>query len=374
MTAPFASSAAQLVRTSHTQVVRARVVDAAGDPVTDLDVEAGRLSFDERRAPRVVLELDSVVPAGEDTLAAIDGRRGARVVVDAGYLQPGTLLEDVHTVADLALVDRVVDRPGNVMRLTAESDERLFIDAGPPSAAVKISVSGAGTADAMRALIADQLPAARIVNTYPAGPQTTFDQLGEDPWQALDTLADTIDADVYDDGLRTWRIEPRPTLSPVASHQLAVGAAGTILTSSTTLSRGGTDAEGWYNHVELLFTDTDQFGTSYAALGSAQQATGPYGTGTTRRKYLERREQRLTAAQAQAAAEAKLRRTLSRGRSFTLSALAAWWLRPGHTVTVRLPTGPQERHLVQSVTFDLAAGRMTLTTRLPFPTDTSTGG
>ncbi|ARU53514.1 hypothetical protein CBR64_20880 [Cellulosimicrobium cellulans] len=77
---------------------------------------------------------------------------------------------------------------------------------------------------------------------------------------------------------------------------------------------------------------------------------------------------------ASAVAAARVRRTISRGRQMSVeAAAAAYWLRPGHTITVQLPTGPQERHLVSSVTFDLPSGTMHVRTRVPVDVTITTG-
>ena len=48
-----------------------------------------------------------------------------------------------------------------------------------------------------------------------------------------------------------------------------------------------------------------------------------------------------------------------------LGSVAAYWVRPGMTARVPCPWGTPELHLVAAVEFDLAAGTMTTTTRLP---------
>ena len=57
---------------------------------------------------------------------------------------------------------------------------------------------------------------------------------------------------------------------------------------------------------------------------------------------------------------------LERSRSLTIQAPSAWWLRPGHTITVHLPDSDPERHLVAAVEHT-TGGVMTVTTRTPDP-------
>jgi hypothetical protein len=82
-----------------------------------------------------------------------------------------------------------------------------------------------------------------------------------------------------------------------------------------------------------------------------------------------------SAAAFDAMAASLLRRCLAKGRGIDLSAIAAYWLRPTQTVTVQLPIGPQERHLVRAVEFSLHEGTMQVSTKNPDTVSTiSTGG
>jgi hypothetical protein len=166
---------------------------------------------------------------------------------------------------------------------------------------------------------------------------------------------------VYDNGLRQWRIEPRPAVASRAVASLKVGANGTITRSASTVTR-----DDWANTVRLRYrwrtaAGADQLVTGYAAVTSGPYAPATAGT----RVYIEERETPSTTAAANRAAKAILARMLARSRSYQLTAHAAYWLRAGHTITVQLPTGGQERHLVSSVVFRPLAGLMDLTTRLP---------
>lgn len=379
MTLPYAPLVEQLVRESHEQLVEVEAV-VHGD-VVPLQLEAtgsNLVSFDERRAPRCVAQLTCTVPEDAATLTALDPRGDVRLRVRAGYAGRG--LVDVHPLCELQLRDRVVDRPRNTMRLEGHGAESLLVDAGPERADVEISASSTwSTAYAIRDLVRARLgPSTPFVVDYPTGGSgVSHQQLGTDVWAAVETLVGIIDADVYDDGLGTWHVEPRPQLAVIAAHQLKVGGAGTIVDSSTTLSRADTGATGFYNAVDIAFRYVTDYATFDEAVlrGYAEQVDGPLGTASVPlRKLVERRDQLVTQAEADAIAASMLKRTISRGRSFRLSAVAAYWLRPGHTVTVQLPTGAQERHLLSSVVFDLSTGRMNVDSRLPVPTNASTGG
>jgi hypothetical protein len=354
LTAPYRPDAGQTVAQAHTQVFEAVAVVPGADPVP-LDVTDYLLTWDERSAPRVEAELTCRVPDA-DVLAQLDPRTGVRVEITAGYVLPGGA-RDVALVADLGLRRRQVSRPADTMSLNAMSDEALVIDASPVTLG---SASGNTIPLAMQALIFQALtPDPTVTITHPDTTATTVAEIA-DRWATIADLADSIGAQVFDDGLRHWHIDPVPAVASVAAAILKVGTNGTILSSSSTLDR-----DDWANTVRLRYRWTNALGVDQLVTGSAVVASGPYAPATAgTRVYAEDRETPTTTNQANAAAAALLPRFLSRSRSYTLTAVAAWWLRPGRTVTVQLPTGGQERHLVSRVAFS-TGGRMAVTTRLP---------
>lgn len=369
-TGPYAQIVEDLVRGPHTQHVTARVVTPAGTITLDVDAaQTALVAWDETRAPRVTARLAVPAPADLADLGALDPRLGARLQIDAGYTLPdGTL--DVHPLVDLGVRTARVDRPGDLLLLEAQSDEALILDEHHGSTGPITVDNAAGKAAALADLVTwflrNNNPTPTILNAFAADTAYTNDQLGRAPWDAIDTLADTLDADVYDDGLRTWHITPRPVAAATTAHTLVPGQAGTLIETSKATSRGGTGPDGWYNAVDLIFRHRNAAGAETVVRGSATIGTGPFATTGAAgvRRYVEERDQVVTGAEAAAAAAAIVRRTVTRGSTLTVSAVAAYWLRAGHTVAVALPgdTGTTD-HLVAGVEFDLAAGRMTLTTR-----------
>ena len=118
----------------------------------------------------------------------------------------------------------------------------------------------------------------------------------------------------------------------------------------------------------------DGTGTDRTVIASAWATTGEHAVGAVGWRWqVFERTSPTTQAAANAAARVLLGRALSRGRSLSVTAVAAYWLRPGHTVTVQLPTGDQERHLVSRVDFDIPAGLMTVRTRRPVTADVENG-
>lgn len=366
---PYLADTWPLLTKSHRQRCAARATHPGwAQPIT-LDVERLTVSWDEARAPRVQATLSCKVPQDQATLDALDPRTGVRIQIDAGYVRPGGV-QDVHTIADLGLRYRRVSRPDNTLELGAASDEALVIDnhwAGS-------TLTASSVPDAMTTVLRQVFPAAAPTVSAAAGSAVTLDPV-TDRWTALDDLADRIDADIYDNGLRQWFITARPAVTGTAAAALKVGANGTVLDSDTGLTREGS-ATGWANRVVLEYDWRDQNGQDQRILATADVTSGPFAvTGPGMVKvFHETRDVPTTQAEANTVARNLLRRRLSAGRSMTLSSVAAYWLRPGMTVTVQLPLGPQERHLVSAVEFDPIEGRMTVVTRLPDNSSTISTG
>lgn len=360
LVAPFQLATVAHVASTLRHVLEVDAVTAAG-VVLPLEVErVEKLSWDERTAPRVQAALECKVP-DEEVLAQLDPRLGPRLRIRLGYVLPGGA-EDVQLVADLGIRTRATRRPANVVELTAMSDEALVVDASP---AIGLAVSGSSAPLAIRSLIYSAFhPDPPVTISHPDTTATSLVDVS-DRWAAMDDLADTIDGDVYDDGLRSWHITRRPAVASRAAAILKVGPGGTLTESTATVTR-----DEWANKVQLRYRWRTAAGVEQQIVGTAQALTGPYAVGTAPLRIVQlERETPTTQAQANKAAAAVLARMLSRSRSYTLSAVAAYWLRPGHTVTVQLPTGAQARHLVSAVDFRPHAGTMTVDTRLP---DTAT--
>jgi hypothetical protein len=163
-------------------------------------------------------------------------------------------------------------------------------------------------------------------------------------------------------------VVPQPINAGSASASFTVGTGGTLTSSETSLSR-----KLFGNTVLVKYSWYD--GDQRTAFGYAEVTSGPLAVSAVGRKVIEREyERKGTAAQAKASAAALVRRAITRGRSMSLEfEHAPFWLRPGQTITVQLPTGPQERHLVSRVDFDIPSGRGHVRTRQPENVSIETG-
>lgn len=371
MTAPFLPRAAQDVTQSleHQQLV---MVKPVAGPAFPLEVEDLEFGFSEDWAPHVEVSVKAKVPEDVAQLDALDPRAGCRLLVSAGYIY-GDRTEDVHQLADVALQTRDVSRPDNRLSLSGVSGEAQLQDY---LTLWNPSIPQGGLNEAMDWILSFGLQpkVPRIKTTLPAGYGKANlagieAPIGTNYWNVAEDAAQRTDAWVYCDGADTWQITAKPTVAATPALSLVVGENGTIITSQATLDRGA-----WANALCITYSWSDADNNQHTVYGRAVTTAGPYSVTTVgyRTEHVQR-EIPVTQAQADTAAAGMLRNLVSRGRGLTLEALAAYWLRPGMTVSVTLPTGAPELHLVQSVRFRPGQGTMTVSTRQPVNITITTG-
>lgn len=355
-TSPFLSDSETIIAESHQQIVRAYATHPSFIGAMVLQLQDISLDWDEQRSPRVEANLTVVIPDNATDLAALDPRTGVRIEIEAGYVRPGGI-EDVQTIADLGLREVTLNRPSNTMKLDCASDEMLAIDASP---AVTGSITGTSHADAISQLIKACISPAPKITATVTGAAVTINPV-TDRWDTMNDLADRISAKVYDNGLREWFISAAPTLG-TPDLTLKVGNGGTVLVSDSTLSR-----DNWFNYVFLLYVWKDTLGAEQVIRSTAYVSSGDFAvTGAAgKRIYKEEREVPTTQAVANAASSSILNRFLARTKAYVVDAIAAYWLRPGMTVSLQLPEDSAPvNYLVQKVSFRPLQGTMTVTTRL----------
>lgn len=359
--------------TRHVLVVQTR--DRDGNYVT-LDVTDCSLDYDEQRVPRIAGTVTCVLPTDDLYLQLLDPRvHGARVIISAGYGFPGEA-DDVHQMADLVIRDRVVSRPENTMMLTLQSEECLLLDASPSGAGV-YAVSDGGPIALAQQTIAEKIPNPQFVVLPGAeGYSGGYGLQGDDAWDVIKSALDSINVNVYNDGVigRYVFAPPSEIVTPV-HHDLRVGSAGTLEQTQVSLTRG----DEWANHVIIRFGDVESEDPALgqqAHEGQARVTDGPFAAvnGNDKVFFEERRETYVGDAEAHEIAKSVLLRRVTYGRSMVLDAIAAYWLRPGMSVTIQLVTGITEYHLVSAVQFNFATGSMQVKTRLPEGTPNVTLG
>lgn len=334
----------------------------------DLDLTTATLTIDEDASPRFVFN-GAFGLGSQELLDLLDPRTGTRVQVWAGY-QYADRTTDVHELVDLGLRERVVRRPQSDVVLVAASDEAIVQDYTPDQPIV--FPAGTTCATALSTLLG--LGHTQPVHVLAQGAGLALiEPLTVEPegvWSAVQDLADRSSAVAYHDGLTGFYVLDQPEQASAAAHDLRTGTRGSLTSTEVAL-----DLEEFANWVLVQYRWRDGAGVDHVARGWAEVQAGPFGTITSgRRGRVVTINRPGTVAQAQSTASALLVRTISRGRRIHVEgAVAAYWLRPEHTITLTLPLGGAERALVTQVVFDLPAGTMSVHTRQPETVTIHTG-
>lgn len=372
MSAPYAADAGDKLTRALEHVVTyiATHPSWAGPVELELDPDAGepRVVFDEGWCPRA--QASNLIMRRPDaaTLAQLDPRTGVRLVITAGYRYGGTTL-DVHTLADLVLVDVDTDRPDNTVELSAESDERLILDNAPTfedsDDTEAFFPADAVIVDVIEDVVAWAVPGA-TVTIDPALPRATIGTdvtlaAGGSFWQLLNDLADRLDAELYATALapKAFVLRPRPVTASRSAVILKTGPGGTVTRTRHKVSRraaGAGDDTPWANVVVLKYAD---------GFSVAKVADGPLGTLNAPRKVLAVERDGMPVTGGSKAAAAIVARAIERGRTDTVSTIAPYWLRPGDTVALTVESEPQRRTLAARVDFGLRRGTAELVLRNP---------
>jgi hypothetical protein len=371
MTAPYLALSADLVTRDHEQI-SSILVAATGVTEFEIPAESASVKFSEDWAPHVQASITAPAGFTDAQLAALDPRSNTRLGIYAGYRYQGA--NDLKLLANVGLRKREVVRPSNQLQITASSDEARAMDR------LREEVTGlptfAGINEAVQWLANYSVyPETAVLesdyaNGTDAGSVAGLElDVGGQLWSPIEDAASRAGKWVYCTGPRKWRITAKTSASGAVSHALAVGKAGTVEESNSALDR-----TEWANHSIVEYTWTDGAGVSQRVIGRARVTSGPFSVNTVGYKTDHKTYERpATQAQANAAAASRVRNLVTRGRGISLSAVSAYWLRPGHTVSITLPQGATENHIVKSVDFDLGSGRMNLETRQPIDATITTG-
>jgi hypothetical protein len=361
VTAPYALDSLELVRRSHRQEFRAEAITAAAGTVA-LQVSGGTLTFSEDYSPRAQGSL-SCATVTASQLAALDPRAGVPVRIYAGYVVPGKA-DDVQLLAELRLADRATQQPGDVLELVLASAESLTHEvkwAQPAQVKAFGSVQDAVTwlvsyAAGAAVTIQHALPAAYRNDLTGAVSLTP----GLSMWEAAYSLAAAAALQLYVDSTGAWRLEPLPSVAGETAAFLLPGAGSPLSKATDVLSR-----DGYYEAAVITFKWKDASGAKETVgIWAPTPGTGQE-AGAGHRTFTAERPGPMAQGSANEAARLAVQQLSTRGNSYTLEAVAHYWLRPGHTVQIQAANGDVLRHLVKTVSFNLAEGSMTVTTREP---------
>ncbi|MFE5332573.1 DUF5047 domain-containing protein [Embleya sp. NPDC056575] len=253
------------------------------------------------------------------------------------------------------------DRDLGPITLTAKGLEAVVAD---EPFLTPFSTTGLGPCAAIiTTLITDAIPGAVVTNTATNNPTpgTRSWQLDDNRWDAIESLAAMMGAEVYADGAGQFKIKDLPNLDTATSvWDVAAGERGSMVSATTGMSRarvrngwrvsGGNAADG-VPPITAIAVDSDP--TSPTRWG------GPFG------HVLGVKSDALwtTSGQCLVIAESLLRDSLRVTLSPELKSVPNPALEPGDCIRVVYADGYAELHIVQSISMSLtAAGDYTITT------------
>jgi hypothetical protein len=363
VTTPYAPTALDTIRNTHRQKCTATFYPATGDPV-ELVINDGQVALAEHWSPHAQVQLScSVGGLDAATLAAMDPRQSPILEVKAGYIYPGAG-EDVHTLATTHLTERRVIQPGDGLELQADSAELLAQDVLWLEATQTRSYVGLGEAiTALLAYVAPGMTLDHDLGAYyrPDLTSAVVLEQGQPVWDVLYHLALTAGLWLYvqDDG--SWRLTTKATQAATTSVYLGSTGPGSIVTKlDDVLSRNG-----YYTAAMVRYQWKNTSGVDQEIVGTWAPTAAAGWKGSGQKTLLIERKGAISQFNADQAARLTVKNMSTRGASYQVDAVAAYWLRPGMTVQITLANGTVERHICKQVVFHLGSGSMTVTTREP---------
>lgn len=194
----------------------------------------------------------------------------------------------------------------------------------------------------------------------------------KDRWGLIDgrsrdpSIAKSLGGRVFCDSRGSFVAAPVPTLEDTPVWALSAGPGGALVEPQQTLSR-----EGVYNQVVASGASESGQPPVGPAVASDDDPVSPtYYKGPFGAVPLFYTSKLLTTfQQCQAAALALLAPRLGLAQKVSVSTLLNYALEPDDVITVTMPDGHDENHIIDSVTYPLTGGTMSLQTR----STTSTG-
>jgi len=210
-------------------------------------------------------------------------------------------------------------------------------------------------------LITEVLPSAEVIamNTRDGRVRTQV-PWDRERWEAVDTLARSVDAEVFVDWSGRFIIKDIPNISNSGpAFQLKVGQNGVIIMPTIESNRSAV-----YNAVVATTQPTDPaikpaFAVAYDNVAnSPTRWGGPFGMVP---RFVTSPFIR-TAAECQAMANNALALALAKSRTVGLELLPLMYPEAGDAFEMILEDGQSEIHIIQSITTPLAGGTSSLTT------------
>jgi hypothetical protein len=281
----------------------------------------------------------------------------------AGYVYPGAD-SDVQLLATLEASTRGASQPGDVLELVGASAEVRAHEVKWLQAAQVKTFSGVVEAVQWLADYCLSPATVTVAATVGAGYRPDLvTAVALEPglvlWEVMHALVSSAGLTLYVDSAGVWRLEPPATVLGETAAYLVPGPASTVTKLDDVLSRDG------YAEAALIRFKWQDASGAREILGTWAPAVAgqPYGAGC--KVWESERPGPITQSAANEAARLAIVQLSTRGNAYVIEAASHYWLRPGAAVQLMTAEGAVIRHICKTVTFNIAAGSMTVTTREP---------
>lgn len=319
------------------------------------------VAFSLAWSPYAQASLKVKTPTDPVKLQVLDGRIRTYVRLDLGYSLNGSGVS-INEAVSLRIQDAEEDILSGTITLTLQGREMEAQDA-PWFAEWAGLMPRGGVKEAIEYVLSQSMNGSVTVTGTGTGhrPDLVADvnpSTGTDLWSIAAGIANSAGLKLWHDGGQTWKLLPRyNTTGATYATMLRTGRRGTVSSIKRRLSRSE-----WFNEVIVEYPDSLQ-SNGTPVRGIAQISGGPFGyTNVGVKAHTVSVKGWANSDSANAAARALLTTLSARGSSYTIQAVAAYWIRPGMTVPVKTGRGPYEKQVVESVTFTPLNGLMTITT------------
>lgn len=349
---PLSTTAASVIRGSHTMTVRATAYSARGGQVSDLPVTSGTVTVDAtsqtRRTATVGFGDDSLWP--EDAFSILSPI-GSELKLEYGIILPsGT--EWIPLIYG-PIVDASRTRPSdNTSAIEVKVADRSSKVAEARFDAPTQTIAGATTVSEISRLITTVLPTVSVVDSTGSTKVAPQLDIERERWSdGIEKLADSISAEVIANASGNFVIRPQPELTDPTVWLVTDGDGGILITEADQYSRDLT-----YNRVVASGQRVDGTPPVYAVssdndVDSPTYIGGPFGTKT--RFYAS--PLLTTVAQCQSAADSFLARVTGRHLNVSLDVVVNPALEAGDVIQV-IADGKSEVHIIDQVDIPLTPG------------------
>ena len=357
ITAPYDPMAQDVLSKTHRQRAYARIT--TGGTATTVEISDGTVALSEDWSPHQRFSITS--PAVAELLALADPRQPTMIEILAGYIYPGGAGEDVQVLATGHIRKGENSSPGDAHTMECTSAELRTQD--NRWMGTRQTKSFTGVVEAVAWMLDYACPSPQTITTQlpdkyrPDLVSAVALEPGKPLWEQLYAIALAAGLWIYVGTPGAWRLEKRPTAAGEAAALLREGPDS--LVKKITHSQ---DIDPYYTAAVLRYAWKDSGGVDREIFGKWAPPGDSRGSGAGHKVFYAEREVQTDQYSADEAARLTVAQLSTRGDSYTIEAVAAYWIRPGHTVAI----GPDGiRHIVKTVTFNLGEGSMTLATREP---------